>query len=454
MRTVFKKIRFVVHLAGAFLRKHLRLVLFSFLIGIISFWLLPKITKGVPTTRRVQKVGLVGKFTVSQLPIEIQNLISSGLTSILEDGTVVSSLASSWEVSEEGKVYTFSLKKDQFWHDESRVVAKDINYNFSDVATSVLDNETIEFRLKESFSPFPAIVSRPIFKKGFIGTGEYMVASLKRNGQIVEEMVLKPKNRKSKDGTLVFRFYPTEEAARVAFKLGEVDSIKGISGSGDLEKWTNIQIAPEVKLNRYVAIFFDTQTGKLSDKSLRQALAYALEKKWTPRALSPINPDSWAYNPSVKKYNFDLENAKKLFNKVSESIESVEGGETVEIELATVPSLLPIAEKIKDDWEKLSIKINIKVINTIPEEFEALLVTQEVSPDPDQYALWHSTQEVSNISHYKSPKIDKLLEDGRRAMDREERKEIYFDFQRFLVEDTPAIFLFHPNLYTISRKQS
>ncbi len=132
-----------------------------------------------------------------------------------------------------------------------------------------------------------------------------------------------------------------------------------------------------------------------------------------------------------------------------------EGGEvpeSIEIELSTVPSLLPVAEKIKEDWEQLSFKTNIKVVNTLPENFEALLVTQEVPPDPDQYSSWHSTQIGTNISHYQSPKIDKLLEDGRKAKDQEKRKEIYFDFQRFLVEDTPAIFLFHPTLYTVSRK--
>lgn len=452
MKSFFKKTRFLIHLGRAFLSKHLRLLFFSFLIGIVSFYILPKIAKVIPPKRSAQKVGLVGKFNITQLPQEIQCLISNGLTSILADGTATPSLASSWQVSEDGTIYTFTLKDNQNWHDGSPVVARDINYNFSDVATSVLDEQTIEFHLKELFSPFPTTVSRPIFKKGLIGTGEYKVTSLKRSGEIIEEIVLKPKNKKSKKGSLIFRFYPTEEAARVAFKLGEVDSIKNLSGLGSLEGWANVQIRPEVKFNRYVAIFFATQKDKLADKSLRQALAYALEKNWTPRALGPINPESWAYNPSVKKYNFNLENAQKLLEKALESKESAEGGETIEIELATVPSLLEIAEKIKDDWEKLTIKTNIKVVNTIPDEFDALLVTQEVPPDPDQYALWHSTQEVSNISHYKSPKVDKLLEDGRKIMDREKRKEIYFDFQRFLVEDTPAIFLFHPTLYTISRK--
>ena len=78
------------------------------------------------------------------------------------------------------------------------------------------------------------------------------------------------------------------------------------------------------------------------------------------------------------------------------------------------------------------------------------MASQEIPADPDQYTLWHSTQST-NITGYNSPKIDKLLEDGRKISDKEERKAIYLDFQRFLVEDTPAAFLFHPTVYTIIR---
>jgi len=78
-------------------------------------------------------------------------------------------------------------------------------------------------------------------------------------------------------------------------------------------------------------------------------------------------------------------------------------------------------------------------------------VAQEIPPDPDQHALWHSTQ-PTNLTHYSDLKVDKLLEDGRQISDQARRREIYQDFQRFLVEDSPAIFLSHPVTYTITRK--
>ena len=125
-------------------------------------------------------------------------------------------------------------------------------------------------------------------------------------------------------------------------------------------------------------------------------------------------------------------------------------GELKEIELTTLSSLLPIAEEIKKDWDALGVNTKIKVINNPYAEFQALLATQEIPSDPDQYLFWHSTQ-AGNISRYKSPKIDKLLEDGRKTLDKTERKDIYSDFQKSIVEETPAIFLFHPTVYTISK---
>jgi peptide/nickel transport system substrate-binding protein len=90
-----------------------------------------------------------------------------------------------------------------------------------------------------------------------------------------------------------------------------------------------------------------------------------------------------------------------------------------------------------------------------------LLINQPIPIDPDQYTLWHSTQ-ATNLTNNAvgensdenndNAKIDKLLEDGRQTLDPEDRRLIYLDFQRFLVEYTPAVFLYHPTSYTILRK--
>jgi ABC-type transport system substrate-binding protein len=61
--------------------------------------------------------------------------------------------------------------------------------------------------------------------------------------------------------------------------------------------------------------------------------------------------------------------------------------------------------------------------------------------DPDQYLFWHSTQTKTNLTQTNNPKIDKLLEEGRQTFDQQERKKIYQEFQKILLEECPAIFL-------------
>ncbi len=134
-------------------------------------------------------------------------------------------------------------------------------------------------------------------------------------------------------------------------------------------------------------------------------------------------------------------------------LEDIEGSEIEPtVKLASTPTLLPLAENIAKYWGEIGIDTSIQVSSVIPDEFQSFLAVFDIPSDPDQYSFWHSTQEQTNITEYKSPRIDKLLEDGRSELNTDERKKIYLDFQRFLVEDSPAIFLYHPKNYNIKRK--
>ena len=110
------------------------------------------------------------------------------------------------------------------------------------------------------------------------------------------------------------------------------------------------------------------------------------------------------------------------------------------------------AQAIADSWTALGIHTQVRVENSVPSSFQVLLAAQELPPDPDQYPFWHSTQTQTNVTGYDTNvKIDKLLEDGRQELDQEQRKKIYADFQRRLVEDVPAVFLYYPQTYTVRR---
>ncbi len=441
-----KKIRFFFILLKEYLRRRYKLVLVGFLLGIIFFYLIPAVFLRFQLFQKPTKIGLIGKYTIDEIPKEIQLLISKGLTEAKKDGEIVPSLAESWQVEEDGKKYAFNLRKDIKWPDGKKFTANDVNYNFEDVEIQVINDYQVGFLLKDPFSPFPMAVSRPIFRKGLIGLGDYRVKRIDFNGEFVESIGLTPIKSKEK-GEIIYKFYPTEESAKIALKLGEVTGLRDILDPHLLENFSNLQISSMVKDDRFVGLFFNTEKPFLEDRLFRQALAYAVKKDYPRRAYSPISPLSWAYFEDVKPYDYNLKRGQELLEN---SLGEIDPGE-IELTIHTVPQLIPLAESIRKDWQELGIKVEIGPFMIGETDFQVLLAIQEIPADPDQYNLWHSTSQ-NNITHLRSPRIDKLLEDGRVSLEQSERKKIYFDFQRFLAEEVPVIFLYYPEVYNISRK--
>ncbi|MBI3443326.1 ABC transporter substrate-binding protein [Candidatus Woesebacteria bacterium] len=437
-------LRYLVRLIGAFIFRFKALILFGVASGALLFFML-NFLKPLIVGRSMEKIGITGRFRTDNLPNSILSMVSSGLTKIDENGEAKPDLASSWETKDSGKTWIFRLKEGLVWQDGKKIVSKDINYDFSDVRVEKPDDKTLVFKLQTPFSPLTSIVSRPIFKKGFLGTGKWKVIRISLTGSFLQELVLENGEKDRK----IYKFYPTEEQSKLAFKLGEVDKLLNIFNPTPFESWKTVSVSKEIDTDKLVAIFFDTKDKLLSEKSLRQALAYAIKKDdlGSERALGPISPSSWAYNPQVKPYNFDPKRAEELTEELPKEIR-----ENLNINLATTPVLLATQEKVVKDWESVGVKTTVRVSPGIPSGFQALLAIFDIPEDPDQYSVWHSTQVASNISHYSNPRIDKLLEDGRAALSLEERRKIYLDFQRFLVEDSPAVFLYHPISYTIKRR--
>lgn len=235
----------------------------------------------------------------------------------------------------------------------------------------------------------------------------------------------------------------------LAYKQGEVDRLEGILAvDPDIMKWKNTVVTDEVNYSRMVSIFFNVKDPLLQEKSVRQALAWAVpDMPDEERAYSPIGKTSWAYTDTVKKYTFDEKQAKKLFDATKL------GTTSATLTLHTFSPYLSIAQKIAESWTRFGIKTEVKVENIRPESYQVLLTARDIPKDPDQYAFWHSTQTQTNIDNYSNPKIDKLLEDGRVETDPEKRLQLYVDFQKRLVDEAPALFLYYPKTFRIERKK-
>jgi len=437
-------LRYFYRLVIAFIKRFKGIILVGIISGILIFILL-NIFSDIFLKNKTEKIGITGRYHTDNLPHFILSEISDGLTKIEEDGTIVPNLASSWESPDSGKTWIFTIAPDNLWQNNEPVTSESIIYEFSDVVVEKPDTKTIIFKLKDPFSPFPAVVSRPTFKSGLLGTGDWEVTDIKISGSYIESLSIKDKNRNKK----IYKFYPTEENTKQAFIIGDVNEIKDLFEPSPIDSWNTSLLSELISNNKIVTIFFNIEDKLLSQKSLRQALAYAIDKDKLAgeRAISPISKKSWVFNPLVKPYNYSIERANELIEELPD-----ETKKDLSITLVSSPLLLDTAEIIAKDWEKIGLKTTVLVSSIVPSQYQAYLTILDIPIDPDQYSFWHSTQEAANISNYSDQRIDKLLEDGRAELSLEERRRIYLDFQRYLVEDSPATFLFYPKTYTITRK--
>ncbi len=443
-----RRLRKPFWIINSFFKKHKLIILVTTLIAVFLFLFIKNLLPLVPKPKPRLTIGIVGQYTMTTLPHQISQSISRGLTKVDSSGTIQPDIARSWEILENDTLYRVFLEPNILWNDDTILTSKDIVIDIPNVEVSHPDDLTIEFKLQEPFSPFLVVLSRPLFKDKIISAGSYTIKKTKYSGPFLKTLELIGDQNNTK-----YHFYPSNQAAWLGFKLGEVDQLQNLIINPVNDKWrSKLDLVETINYQQYLGVVFNIKDPQLSNKPLRQALAYAIENKApskTARSLSPISPQSWAFNSKVKTYTYSPTQSKELFEKFEQEA-SISG--KLKLNLGTSQSFLSLAESVAQSWEKvLPVEVDVKIINSISDDFQAILIAQEIPLDPDQHALWHSTQDT-NISNYSDLKVDKLLEDGRKEIDQKVRLEIYKDFQKFIVEDLPAIFLRHPTTYTISRK--
>lgn len=451
---IFVRKRLFIWLLKAYIKKWGKRFIFFFLLGLLVFFAILKtgsfLVSKIPVGEKVT-VGMVGDYKIENLPQNIISDISYGLTTLGSDGTVKPGLAKSWVIKDEGKEYQFTLYQNGFFNDGTKVTSAQINYNFSDAIIEKPSTTSIIFKLKDSYSPFLTTVSAPVLKKGSIGVAEYKIRNIDINGDFVQSLTLVSAKNALKIKT--YRFYPSETALKLAYVMGEVSNILGIYDlrfkDSSLNSFPNTIVTKTVNYNRLVTLFFNTQDSNLSNEKIRSALSYALPNTFVEgqRHYSPLSPNLWAYTETAQEKKQDIEHAKELLSGVNSGTSSGQ----LHFVIKTLPKYKKTAETIRDIWEEIDVKTSIEVIDTLPSNFQIFLGDFIVPKDPDQYTLWHKNQ-IHNITNYSNLRIDKLLEDGRKTTDIEKRKKIYADFQKYLLADSPAAFLYFPYEYEIKRK--
>lgn len=448
-----KNFRYFYWLLVEFAKKNIRLIVISFLTTIvilISFLSLAPYLRNFFLANK-QVIGVIGSYTEDNLPENIMKKITNSFVYINEKGEYKPAIASSWEIKDNGARFTVKAKNGLFWNDGSSFTIKNIDFFFKDVDMKIINDNTVEFKLKKPLPIFLNYLSKPIFKSGtLVGvSGLYKVDKIKRKADYISEIYLSP-NKKNLP-IIIYKFYQNEKDLISAYKLGEINqmTIYRKNLADIFLNWKNSKVEKSIDYSRLLTLFINNNNPILKEREVRQAIALAFDrtkfKNLGQDANSPIPPVSWAYNSSLKKNTYDPDLAKEILKNY------ITASNSAKFSLNTFYDYIDNLDLISEPLKKINLPITTSIIsNTL--SFDFLLAYWNVPVDPDQYFFWHSTQKQGNISNYKNLKVDKLLEDGRSTNSIEERRRIYLDFQKVMFDDNPAIFLYYPYIYTIKRK--
>ena len=166
-------------------------------------------------------------------------------------------------------------------------------------------------------------------------------------------------------------------------------------------------------------------------------------------------------NDVLQKFKFDKEFAKQILE--NSNWKDTDGNGTrekdsqelvIRITTSNVPELIKVADILKKQWEELGFKVEIKV-ETLAEiqfiiqnrDYEILVFGEVQGLNFDPFSFWHSSQKKDpglNLALYDNKSADKILEEGRQILDQTARNTKYNDFEKILLEDAPAVFLYSP----------
>ncbi len=466
-------------------------------------------------------------LALSEADKNLTSLVYSGLVRITADGRIENDLAKSISISDDKLTYTVTLKDDIYFHDGNPVTADDIVFtiqkisdpliksprrgNWDGVTVHKTDDLTVTLTLKKPYTPFiynltTGILPRHIWKNvtadefSFsqfntlpVGSGSYRVDRVERNeGGIPDYYKLVPFKQDSEKppyvASLVFRFYPSENALIEAYNNGEVESVGGISPENitELEK-KNAEIV-HAPLPRVFAVFFNqSQSKTLADKAVREALnlsaprneivsdvlggyavaidsplpAFASDDAETARSASSTDEQIAAAREILAKGGWKL-------NAETGVLEKKSGNATIPLSFSLstgdAEELKKVALALAQTWERLGARVEVLTFETgelnqsviRPRHFDALLFGEVVGREADLYPFWHSSQRNDpglNIALYANSKADKLLEEARSVSDPVVAEENYVSFAKELKKDLPAVFLYSPSyLYVVPEK--
>lgn len=428
--------------------------------------------------------------------------VFDGLTRFTPDARVVPSLATNWDVSPDGSVYTFHLRRGVTFTDGTPFVARQVLTSWKRVldptvkggrgwplypirgakefaagtATSIEgvaapNDSTVVVTLKEPFAIFPKLLAMPVasiapdnippnFGENPVGTGPWKLVEWKHDDYLRFAANTKYWGGRPRSDTLEARIIAEPSTAVAEFESGNVDVLQIPqseirSWEEDTERRKLLVTTPSLELV-YVAI--NTTRGPLRDVRVRQAINQSIDRAVLVRnliagrgelAAGVIPPSLPGSDSSRKGYPFDTLRARQLLREAG-----YPNGIDVELWTSTNPIYVRIAETLQGYFQLSGIRAKIIQRESAAAREAArkghadLFVKDWYADYPDAenflYPLLHSANKGvgGNVSYFSDARFDSLVTLARREQDETRRVALYRQADELAFQLAPMVFLY------------
>jgi peptide/nickel transport system substrate-binding protein/oligopeptide transport system substrate-binding protein len=433
------------------------------------------------------------------------NLVQFGIGNDLQPG-----LAQSWEISSDGRVYTFNLRDDVYFWDGKQLTARDVVYSFhrtlnpetrssmtwlldpilgasefmqgkadSISGIRMINPSKIELILSKPFAPFigflavppTAIVPykegdpvQPELKTTPMGTGAWIFAEWQSDRKLSFKKNPNYFNGPAKLDGILLNNMPETLTQAVEFEAGNLDSM--VVPNSEFKYWTRSTAwQPYIQKMDELGIYYlamNVERTPFTDKRVRQAVTYAIDReKIIHRILhnsatlahGPIPPGLAGYDSTRVPLPYDPEKAKQLL---------VEAGypEQCEFDLWVDPgaAISQTIEAIQHYLNEAGFKVNI-VRNDWNMMRDAM---RKGGTDAYWGNWWADYADAENFlaplfhsknsarrNRYNNSTVDENIESLQQSLDPEERKLLAMNIDSTLIEEAPYAFFWYPTSYTV-----
>jgi peptide/nickel transport system substrate-binding protein len=411
----------------------------------------------------------------------------------------VPSLAESWTVSQDGKTYTFKLRKGVKFHDGSEMTSRDVKASYdkiifplpgvgstrkgqyADVASvEAPDASTVVFKLKEPSASFVAGLASPwnfIYKadllakdphwyeKNIMGTGPFSFVEHVKGSHMVGKKNPNywDKGKPYLDG---FRaIFMRDSAAQVAAIRGERAHIqfRGFSPAerdsivSTLKDKVTVQESP---WDCILMVGINHEKKPFDDKRVRRALTLALDRHQASQSLSKIAivkavagvqvPGTPFATPpqelnKLAGYWTDIEKSRAEARRLLKEAGVPEGFSFTFTNRGIPMPYEPLGVWMIDQWRRIGLNVRQEVIEAAAyfgvirkgdtQVHMDFQCGYIVEPDLDMYKFLSSDRNPANYGRYKDPVLDALYDKQSRATNPEERKQLIRQFEKRLLDE-------------------